>query len=70
MDESRSKQLWDHTSEVVAIIANRLRGSDTPAVTARQIHPHYRSQHEEKIQVLSPKKSVELLEKIFGGRNG
>jgi len=41
MAEARSCQLWDHTAEVLALLANGLcRGRGDRPFLARHFHPH------------------------------
>lgn len=66
MAEARSRQLWDHTSEVLAVLINGLM---TPRgrVTGKQLHPFARHRPAERLPGETPADGWRALKSAFRG---
>lgn len=65
MAEARSKQLWDHTSHVLAWLVNVNKAKGDP-VSPRQFHPHY--QQPDPVERLTPRQTMDMLRRWYETR--
>jgi hypothetical protein len=68
MAEARVKNQWDHTSQLLALLANGLcRGKGQAAFTAEQFHP-YRQKKGPDMR-LDKKQTMKLLRQMYGDKD-
>lgn len=67
MAESRSRQLWDHTASVIAMLVNVNLARGERVRQPVEFHPHH--QYSEPTIRLTPKQSVEYLARMYGQGN-
>ena len=64
MAEARDRQLWDHTSQLICVMAAVWGGK---TIDPKQVHPYYRRSAEPDVK-LSGKEGIQLLKRMYGGR--
>lgn len=72
MADGRNRRQWDHTSTLLAMLANVNRASkESPVYYPQQFHPYERLKGDTgQVLKLDAKRSMAFLKQIHGGRNG